>query len=1256
MKKLYGILLGVFLFLASTMNVYALNVQQESLTVEDKSATIIVNDEGIGNLEIHPKIKFQEVGDYITYKLVLKNTDGKKYRIESIIDNNTNSSIKMDYQYNQEMNVSNKEIKITLTYYKKTRLETLQNIQVTMKLIDEDDQRQNVIVNNNPNINPNWLDENGNLPRIPKTSFEKIKESMRNHLGLTILFFIIVFIVIIHIIRKEDKKNGILLLILFLTFIPTIVFSQETKNIIFKINLNNASIRIQHQVTFDSTGGTLINPQTVENNGFVTKPVDPTKEGYDFVRWLNETNEYDFTKELTSDKVLTAEWKVKEYTITYHLNDGNLSSTNPTKYTIETDDITLKNPTKEGHQFIGWTGSNGDIPNKDVTISKGSMGDKTYTANYQINTYNVQFDSNGGSSVSPQTINYNSTAIKPTNPTKEGYEFVRWLEGTNEYDFTTPVTSDKSLTAEWKIVEYTITYGTANGMNLLYPNPTKYTIETETFTLSRATRIVIKNGVIQNYVFKGWESSYGSEPVLDVTIPTGSTGNRHYAPVFNDAYRVTYNPDGGTIRPTSFLVEANTAIGTLAIPTRDHYTFDAWYLGTTKMEEDYIVNSAITIVAKWNKAKYTVSFNTKGGNSIPDQTVEYQDKAKKPTTNPTKEGYNFVNWYKDEEYTTVFDFDTEIEKDTTIYAKYEKKDYTITYNPDGGTVTPSSFTKKYEEEIGNLAQPTKTGYDFDGWFIGNEKIESNYVVKNNITLTAKYTPKEYTITYKLNGGSAPNPTTYTVETEDFTLNNVTPPNNVVKFLGWIGSNGNTPKKDLIIRKGTTGNLTYEAVFGNAYTVTFDVGNGTLTPLPDDRLISEGEKIGALPTNPTPPDEYKFDGWYVDETKIDDTYIITKDTTVKAGYVYQKIAEVIEELEGEDVLDSSCVVSSNTAGVTKLDDPFGNVRYVGACPKNYVWYNCKTAPTGDNYDYAANCERWRIIGTFKDVDDGTGKKSDRIKIMRNESLGELSWDTNADTSTTNGWGSNQWGETTYENGNPYPGSKLKIELNTDYLDYTKTGTTTWYNGRQMAKTATYNYSNSLSQYAQSLMGNAIWHIGAFDVTDNGTIYGSTLRKVNVKQGYLNERSGFVSINDTNKDKVKITAYWTGKVALANPSDYGYSTNGGSYGRNACINNDYWINSGGTPAWNSQCYQNSWIYHMIGSGKRMSFFGRSFNSGDYNYSTTFVHKNNGLMATSFAYNQNQTFPSLFLGEDVRITGGEGSYQNPFTVDHKKVMISD
>ena len=141
---------------------------------------------------------------------------------------------------------------------------------------------------------------------------------------------------------------------------------------------------------------------------------NPTKEGYTFIGWTGSNGEIPqitviIEKGSTGDLSYTANWeqntssgddpdhpdhsKEEEYTISYTLNGGSFNiSENPNNYTSKTETFTLNNPIREGYTFIGWTGSNGTTPQKNVTIEKGTTGNLSYTANWKRNT-----SSNNGS-------------------------------------------------------------------------------------------------------------------------------------------------------------------------------------------------------------------------------------------------------------------------------------------------------------------------------------------------------------------------------------------------------------------------------------------------------------------------------------------------------------------------------------------------------------------------------------------------------------------------------------------------------------------------------------------------------------------------------------------------------------------------------------------------------------------------------------------------------------------------------------------
>ena len=388
-------------------------------------------------------------------------------------------------------------------------------------------------------------------------------------------------------------------------------------------------------------------------------------------------------------------------------------------------------------------------------------------------------------------------------------------------------------------------------------------------------------------------------------------------------------------------------------------------------------------------------------------------------------------------------------------------------------------------------------------------------------------------------------------------------------------------------------------------------------------------------------------------------------------------KILSLVEGADststdviTVESDEVTCTNTLAYDGTVD--NNLRYVGANPCNYACFNNECPENksvyiitnnasgqdvgAGNFNTPEECESmrttagdqasnytctqvqkviggWRVIGLMNNVDDGTGKKEQRVKLIRNDSLGNYSWDV-SETTINDGYGINQWGPS-----ETYAGADLMRELNGDYLDLTLIENTTWYNGQNNKKEAIFDYTKRLNQNAQSLIGDAMWYTGAYNDTSVGGV------DINASQMYINEHSNnpnstnngkyCTSGNDCN-DIVTRTYTWTGKVALINMSDYIYATSGGTtINRNNCLTTSIKTNS----YWQSNdCSQNSWINGV----------GQWFLSPDAN--PTYADcvgdvGSNGYVDIGRANFNRVVRPSVYLLSDVKISGGNGSVESPY-----------
>ena len=253
----------------------------------------------------------------------------------------------------------------------------------------------------------------------------------------------------------------------------------------------------------------------------------------------------------------------------------------------------------------------------------------------------------------------------------------------------------------------------------------------------------------EGYTFDGWyKDAEFTEPY---DFENGVTENVElYAKFTINVYDVNFY-DGSSLTSTQKVEHNSYAKEPVPAPTKNGYTFEGWYTkdGTTSgdwgSEFDFSetqITGTTNIYAKWTKDEtvtYTVKFDTNGGSAVDAKTVNSGEAIAKPASDPTKAGYTFAGWYSDSALNTVFDFDTPITEDITLYAKWEVVTYTVTFEPDGGNVTPESQTFTIETGIATLPTPTKEGFTFEGWFAGEKQYTSiEKGTTGDITLTAKW--------------------------------------------------------------------------------------------------------------------------------------------------------------------------------------------------------------------------------------------------------------------------------------------------------------------------------------------------------------------------------------------------------------------------------------------------------------------------------------------------------------------------------------
>ena len=492
-----------------------------------------------------------------------------------------------------------------------------------------------------------------------------------------------------------------------------------------------------YTVTLDTAGGDPIRPiqYTVESEAFQLPT--PIRTGYIFLGWTGEgITEPQKTIEIpqggTGDRTYTANWQVIEYTIITLLEGGNAGSSGEYFYTVE-QTVTLPTPTRTGYTFLGWTGEGITTPQPNVTIPKGSTGDKTYIENWELTEYNITMELNGGSGQEKVVYTMTDEDFELPTPTRNGYEFVGWTgEGITtpqtEVIIPTGSTGNRTYTANWQVIEYTITLDTNGGPVV---SPIKYTVE-DLFTLPYILR--------PGYEFAGWTlDGSGMLPFTPLIIYPGTTGDLHYKAEWRLAeYTITMDLDGGSGQEKVVYTITDEEFE-LPTPTRNGYEFVGWTgerittpQTSVKIPKGSTGNKAYT--ANWKVIRYTITLVTNGGAVIASIRYTVEDSVTLPIP-PDRPGYEFSGWVLDgsgQFPSTPMIIPKGSTGDRIYKAEWREATYTITFVSHGRVYNWVQYTINNQVYFGTPEEDPSyylPGYTFVGWKIdGVEGTPRSYML------------------------------------------------------------------------------------------------------------------------------------------------------------------------------------------------------------------------------------------------------------------------------------------------------------------------------------------------------------------------------------------------------------------------------------------------------------------------------------------------------------------------------------------------
>ena len=544
---------------------------------------------------------------------------------------------------------------------------------------------------------------------------------------------------------------------------------------------------------------------------------------------------------------------------------------------IETK-LHLNQFTANGYRFDGWKAANDSTYTDGETVLDlaGKDGTAELTAQWK-KVWKVTFKLNGGEMYLPEnpmvvdagtSLNLKDDYV----PYRSGYTFEGWFRKKNFADgVASPfeVKEDVTLYARWEATG-------KNAVNVTFDlDGGKYLGSTENVVISVASNQPVKrlepDPIKKGSTFKGWQlegekykfdRNVGAKPI---TLKAVWDENTHYI--------VAFDANGGRPSVESQRVKKD-GFASMPVVTRDGWELRGWYDGGEKYEFTKPVKGDIALKAEWspkvifnegvkvtdeNARELSSGDTVRCGSSISVRVHAPQGKRIKSVTiggtvKPVNAKSFSDNWI--------------VIRPTTIYVEWEEwKEYTVTFNSNGGTAVESQLVEEGKKAV-KPADPSKAGYIFKGWQLGGKEYNFTETVTEDITLEAQWGDKgvtEYMVTFDADGGTLSNGQSILEVKVDHDMR-VTKPGDPEKanyeFNGWY-QNGETMPYDFNNNK-VTEDITLVAKWKSKldeYTVTFDANGGTLDNGESTKTVKVAK--GKMVTEPTAPqkDGYTFKGWY-----------------------------------------------------------------------------------------------------------------------------------------------------------------------------------------------------------------------------------------------------------------------------------------------------------------------------------------------------------------------------------------------------------
>ncbi len=525
-------------------------------------------------------------------------------------------------------------------------------------------------------------------------------------------------------------------------------------------------------------------------------------------------------------------WAPQPYDVIFHANGGWFDKSGgetSTQDQIMDTQYNLPNPepTRPGWKFQGWwTASVGGAQVTSKTFVTTPHGHTLY-AHWREDGERMMatFNANGGRPVVPDSQEYvpGDTFQELPDPTRRGYTFQGWwtepVLGVRMTEATEVPAADMELFAHWQPITYYVRFN---------PNGGSGTMPDQSFIFDDYDALASNEFTRTGFQFAGWATEpsgevryYENNLVINLEEVQGKIVNL-YARWAGAGYSVRFDANGGN----GFMDSQTIAVGETqnlwpCAFRRAGYNFAGWALsqvdaaaGNVAFRDGQAVRNLATsdgadvpMYAVWLSPDRTVliTFNANGGSVSPDHWNCVIGTAVEAFPTPTRPGYTFAGWWTARTGGTRVESIARVTTAQTFYAHWTANggvdpgdgSYTVTFNANGGSVTPTTRNVSCGKAVGTLPTPTRTGYWFLGWFtasVGGVQVYSTTVVNSSVTYYAHWSDAGYTVHFHRNDASDEKTAAYDFDYGEEmhlpSLNSLGWARRGLDFLGWATSRAN----------------------------------------------------------------------------------------------------------------------------------------------------------------------------------------------------------------------------------------------------------------------------------------------------------------------------------------------------------------------------------------------------------------------------------------------------------------------------------